>query len=122
MIDVAPRYLKMILRILKKHIPNYEVRAFGSRVKGTVKKYSDLDLAIVEKTKLPKKILHLLREEFQESDLPFRVEIMDWQAISDEFRKIIETQYEIIQPVIKGGYQKRKTEYQTGNIAQERRR
>lgn len=97
MIDVAPRYLKMIVNILKKHIPNCEVRAFGSRVNGIVKKYSDLDLAIAGKTKLPKKILYLLREEFEESDLPFRVEIMDWQSISDEFKKIIETQYEVIQ-------------------------
>ncbi|MFH1310430.1 MAG: nucleotidyltransferase domain-containing protein [Candidatus Omnitrophota bacterium] len=87
----------MIRDILKKHIPDYEVRVFGSRVNGVVKKYSDLDLAVTGKTKLPKKTLYLLREAFEESDLPFRVEVMDWQIISDEFKKIIETRYEVIQ-------------------------
>lgn len=97
MIDVPAPYLKMIQGILKKHIPNCEVRAFGSRLTGTAKKYSDLDLVIVGKMKLSKKVLYLLREEFQESDLPFRVEIMDWQTISGEFRTIIRRQYEVIQ-------------------------
>lgn len=97
MIDLAPRYLGIIREILKKHIPDYEVRIFGSRVNQTAKKYSDLDLTIVGKTKLPKKILYLLRDEFEESDLPFRVEIMDWHTVSDDFKKIIEKQYEIIQ-------------------------
>ncbi len=102
MIDVTSRYMILIREILKKHIPNYEVRVFGSRLKGTAKKYSDLDLVIAGETKLPKKILYLLREEFQESDLPFRVEIMDWQTISDEFRKTIGRQYEVIQRAEKG--------------------
>ncbi|MFH1310747.1 MAG: nucleotidyltransferase domain-containing protein [Candidatus Omnitrophota bacterium] len=96
MIDVSPRYLKIVREILKKYVPNCEVRVFGSRVNGTVKKYSDLDLVVVGETKLDRRILYLLREEFEESDLPFRVEIMDWQTISDEFKKIIETQYEVM--------------------------
>ena len=73
------------------------MRAFGSRVNGKTKKYSDLDLVVVGKTKLPKKIIYALRDEFEESDLPFRVEIMDWQAVSDDFREIIKAQYEVIQ-------------------------
>ncbi|MBU1121403.1 MAG: nucleotidyltransferase domain-containing protein [Candidatus Omnitrophica bacterium] len=96
MIDVAPCYMEIIQDILEKYILNWEVRAFGSRVNGTAKEYSDLDLVIVGKEKLPKKTLYILREEFQESDLPFRVEIMDWQTISDEFKKIIEQGYEVV--------------------------
>ena len=97
MIDVAPRYLEIIREILKKHIPDNEVRVFGSRVNQTAKKYSDLDLVIAGKTKLPKKILYALMDEFEESDLPFRVEIMDWHAIPDNFKKIIKKRYEVIQ-------------------------
>ncbi|MFH1318174.1 MAG: nucleotidyltransferase domain-containing protein [Candidatus Omnitrophota bacterium] len=88
--------MEIIQDILEKYILNWEVRAFGSRVNGTAKEYSDLDLVIVGKEKLPKKTLYILREEFQESDLPFRVEIMDWQTISDEFKKIIEQGYEVV--------------------------
>lgn len=97
MIDIASRHLKIIRGILKKHVPDHEVRAFGSRVNGSARTYSDLDLVIAGKTRLLKKNLYLLKEEFEESDLPFRVEIMDWQTISGDFRKIIKARYEVIQ-------------------------
>ena len=32
-------------------------------------------------------------EEFAESDLPFRVEILDWQTIPETFQKIINEKY-----------------------------
>jgi len=32
------------------------------------------------------------------SDLPFRVDILDWNAISPEFKKVIEQGYEVIYP------------------------
>ncbi|MFH1645404.1 MAG: nucleotidyltransferase domain-containing protein [Candidatus Omnitrophota bacterium] len=90
MIDITVEHMKIIKDILKKYIVGYEVRAFGSRVNGTARRYSDLDLAIIGKTKLPKKILYLLREEFAESNLPFRVEIVDYQVVSDEFKRIVQ--------------------------------
>ncbi len=97
MIDIAPRHLEIIRGILKKHVPGHEVRAFGSRVQGGARTYSDIDLVIAGKTKLPLKTLYLIRDEFAESDLPFRVEIMDWKAISAEFQRVIEARYEVIQ-------------------------
>ena len=51
MIDVSPYHLKIIQKILHKHVPDCEVRAFGSRVTWTAKDYSDLDLAVVGKKK-----------------------------------------------------------------------
>lgn len=38
-----------------------------------------------------------LQEAFVESDLPFRVDIVDWALISENFRKIIEKEYTIVQ-------------------------
>jgi type I restriction enzyme S subunit len=76
--------------ILKKHVPQYVVWAFGSRTKGTARKYSDLDLAIITDRPLPLDISAPLREEFSESDLPWRVDVVDWAATSEPFRKIIE--------------------------------
>ncbi|MCD6310901.1 MAG: hypothetical protein J7M11_00360 [Elusimicrobia bacterium] len=43
------------------------------------------------------KIFYALKEDFEESDLPFRVDVLDWNRISDEFKKVISKQYEIIQ-------------------------
>lgn len=101
MIDVFPPHLRIIRAILRKYIPGCEVRVFGSRLGGAAKKYSDLDLVVVGREKLPKKILYLLREEFEESDLPFRVDILDWLTISGDFRKIIKARYGVIQTAAK---------------------
>lgn len=94
MIDVAPKYLQIIKDIIKKNIPKYEVRAFGSRVTGKAKTYSDLDLVIMSSTPIDKKIIYSTEEDFAESDLPFRVEILDWQTIPKSFQKIINEKYE----------------------------
>lgn len=97
MLDVSQEHLETINRILTDHVADCEVRAFGSRVAGTAKTYSDLDLAIVGQNKIKRRIKMLLREAFEESNLPFRVDIIDYNAISDSFRKIIDNNYEIIQ-------------------------
>lgn len=97
MIDLAPEYLATIKRILAKHVPECEVRAFGSRVTWNAKDYSDLDLALAGPGKLESDVMRLLREAFEESDLPIRVDILDWHAISPEFRKVIENRCEVLQ-------------------------
>ncbi len=97
MIDLAPHHLEKVRRILGKHVPHCEVRAFGSRVNWTAKNYSDLDLAVVGSGTLSDDTLRRLKEAFQESDLPFRVDVLDWRTVSLEFQKVIEKQYEVIQ-------------------------
>jgi type I restriction enzyme S subunit len=97
MIDVSPFQLDTIKKILQKHVPECEVRAFGSRATWTAKDYSDLDLAVVGKAKLSNKVLYALKDDFKESDLSFRVDVLDWNAISKEFRQVIEKKYEVIQ-------------------------
>jgi restriction endonuclease S subunit/predicted nucleotidyltransferase len=97
MIDLSPDQLGAVRGLLARHVPGCEVRAFGSRVKWTAKSYSDLDLAVVGAAKLEPGRLAELREAFAESDLPFRVDVLDWHAISENFRRIIAEQYEVIQ-------------------------
>ena len=97
MIDISQHQLEIIKKILRKHVSDCEVRAFGSRVTLTAKNYSDLDLAIVGKTKLDRKILSDLKEDFRESDILFRVDVLDWHTTSESFKKVIEARYEIIQ-------------------------
>ncbi len=46
---------------------------FGSRIHGTAKPWSNLDLAIKPKSPLDWKLLAEIKEAFQESELPFRV-------------------------------------------------
>jgi predicted nucleotidyltransferase len=89
MIDLQPDHLA-------QHVPHTEVRAFGSRVTGTARDYSDLGL-MVGREKINRKTLHRLEEAFVESDLPFRVDVLDWHRISDSFRQVIGEAYGVIQ-------------------------
>jgi len=90
MIDVSPNHLDIVLTILAKYVPECEVRVYGSRHTGTAKRYSDLDIALVGHEKLDWRVMAAIKEVFQESELPFRVDILDWYNTSAEFRKVIE--------------------------------
>ena len=78
--------------ILQRYLPNNEVWAFGSRVKGNVKPYSDLDLAIISDTPLPLALLAEIAEAFSDSDLPWKVDLVDWATTSERFRQVIAEQ------------------------------
>ncbi len=97
-IDVAAADLAEIRRILREHLPQCEVRAFGSRVTGKAKPWSDLDLAVAGPAVIPWNALSELTEAFQASELPFRVEVMDWWAASPAFQQVIDENYVVIQP------------------------
>lgn len=103
MLDLSPKIQTMIQDILAEFAPQREVWAFGSRVKGTAKPYSDLDLVILGDTALPTRQFNLLIEAFEESELPIRVELVEWGALSPAFRETIRHQHEIIQSGEKNG-------------------
>lgn len=96
MMDLSPQSVDIIKKIMQEYVPGCEVRVFGSRVNGTAKKYSDLDLVIVGKEKIPTRKMNALREAFEDSDLPIRVDVLDWHAISSDFRVIIEKRFEVL--------------------------
>ncbi|MEO5369458.1 MAG: nucleotidyltransferase domain-containing protein [Magnetococcus sp. DMHC-1] len=70
LLDIRPDHLQIVQNILKKHVPDLEVWAFGSRVKWTAKPYSDLDLCVISDTALDVSVLAELKDDFSESDLP----------------------------------------------------
>lgn len=76
---------KIVLEILKKY--NITAYAFGSRAKNKAKEYSDLDLCIKNMT--DKSTLRKIQDEFEESDLPFKVDIIIWDDITDSFKNNI---------------------------------
>ena len=97
MIDLNPNHLATVERILDGHVPECEVRAFGSRATWTAKDYSDLDLAIVGSGPLDRRTLGRLKEAFEDSELPIRVDVLDWHSISESFREVIKRDYVIVQ-------------------------
>jgi len=97
LIDIRPDHWAIVAEILLRHVPTCEVRAFGSRVTWTAKEYSDLDLAIVTTQPLDHLRMADIREAFEESDLSFKVDVLDWAVISKAFQKIIDKKYVVIQ-------------------------
>ncbi|HBG07649.1 MAG TPA: hypothetical protein DDY22_19355 [Geobacter sp.] len=61
------------------------------------KPYSDLDLAVRGEASLPAGTLSSLKEAFEESDLPFQVDIVEWATTSERFRQIMAANYLVIQ-------------------------
>jgi type I restriction enzyme S subunit len=99
MIDISPHDLETVRRILRKHVPDCEVWAFGSRAQRTAKAYSDLDLAVITEVPLPLELRGALAEDFAESDLPFRVDVVDWARTDEAFRRVVEKGKVVVQPV-----------------------
>lgn len=77
-------------KMVFKHIDpkGAKVFIFGSRAAGTNRKYSDIDLGIMAKNAVPTLIKFDLEEEFDNSDLPYKVDIVDFSKVSDNFRKV----------------------------------
>jgi len=97
MINLEKRHLEFVQSTLKKYIPNDTIWLFGSRVTEKIKPYSDIDLAIIANQEIPSKIMSQLSLAFAESDLPYKVDLIDWSMIDDEFKAIVRAKYEIIQ-------------------------
>ena len=88
-IDISPGQWDIVYDILQRHVPGHEVWAFGSRARRRAKPYSDLDLAIITQAPLPLDTRATLSSEFSESDLPWKVDVVDWSVTNDTFREII---------------------------------
>ena len=85
------RYREMIDQLLRKHVPDVEVWAYGSRVSGDAHQASDLDLVVRSPTleRLGCEI-HDLREALEESNLPILVDVHDWADLPESFHREIE--------------------------------
>lgn len=89
MLELKEVHRNILCGILSRYLNGREVHAFGSRVDGTAKPYSDLDLVVMGKEPLSDEISGNLKEALEECDLPFQVDIIDWAITSNEFRSII---------------------------------
>ena len=78
------------LAILRRRMPGAAYIVFGSRAKGGAREYSDLDLAVKGTERIGNLEMFHLREDFSESALPFRVDLVDYRAASEDFRRALD--------------------------------
>src|SRR5580765_2322516 len=102
LIDIRPDHWAIVQNTLQRHVPQYEVWAFGSRALWKAKQYSDLDLAVITDKPLPLVVSTALADDFSESDLPWKVDVVDWAATSESFRKVIERDKVVVQEPASG--------------------
>ena len=90
-IDIRPQDLKIVRDILRAQLPeNARVLVFGSRATGRTRRASDLDLAVDCGRPLTRAESGALDEAFDESDLPYRVDVVDLRGVSEGFGASVE--------------------------------
>ncbi|WP_373973821.1 nucleotidyltransferase domain-containing protein [Chitinibacter sp. SCUT-21] len=87
-LDLPPQHWATLCRLLALYLPNAEVIAFGSRVKGTHWEASGIDLVVRSESEIRKK-LSALRQALSENNIPLLVQIHDWAKMPTAFQEDI---------------------------------
>ena len=76
-----------IKRLLIENLPaGSKIFLFGSRAKGDSSKSSDIDVGVMSGN-LDKKTIIKIKEIIDESFVPFRVDIVDFSKVDENFKK-----------------------------------
>ena len=94
-IDITDEQRKTILTLLQRYLPGTAAWTYGSRVKWTSRPQSDLDLVVFATPEQSGRV-GVLREAFEESDLPFRVDLFVWDEVPASFRKQIGSEHVVL--------------------------
>ncbi|MBC6444476.1 MAG: nucleotidyltransferase domain-containing protein [Alphaproteobacteria bacterium GM202ARS2] len=94
-IELEPEYVALVRAILRRHVPRgVRVYAFGSRAKRLVRvRYADVDLCLRGEGRVEAKVINALKDAFDESILPYRVDVLDWHTLREPFRSRIEKDF-----------------------------
>lgn len=91
-LHLEPKHRQMLEALLREHLPDVEVWAYGSRVNERSHDGSDLDLALrgPRLKEIPGSRLADFEEALRESTIPFLVEARDWARLPERFHREIE--------------------------------
>lgn len=88
--ELSEKYLGIIQKILEPHQAITHAFLFGSRARGTLKPTSDIDIAL--KGDINIKLIAKIKAEFEDSNLPFFVDIVDYAKADNALKSEIDTQ------------------------------
>ena len=94
-IDITAEERGVVLELLEQYLPGTPAWAYGSRVQWTSRPQSDLDLVVFATPEQGSRV-GTLREAFEESNLPFRVDLFVWDAVPEAFRQQIEAEHVVL--------------------------
>ncbi|VVA43740.1 conserved hypothetical protein [Candidatus Roizmanbacteria bacterium] len=61
---------------------------FGSRAIGGARKFSDIDIGVKSTRELTGEILVNIKDAFEESNIPYTVDVVDFSQVSDRFNEV----------------------------------
>ncbi len=81
-------HVQHIKDIIFKYLPadKYNVFLFGSRASESHRKWSDFDIGVKGDSKIPQITLSKIEGELEESDIPYKVDVVDFSRVSGKFR------------------------------------
>jgi type I restriction enzyme S subunit len=87
MIDLDSETRNKVEVLIRRFLPNDEVRLVGSRARAGAKRHADIDLLVMRSRPLTLRERALLGTAFEESDIPFKVDVIEWSSLSPDFRR-----------------------------------
>ena len=98
-LDLPRHYRDQIEALLREHVPDAEVWAYGSRVNGESHENSDLDLVLrgPDLERIPTGQLADLTEALEQFNIPILVQARDWARLPESFHREIERDYVVVQ-------------------------
>ena len=99
--DITAAERSIVRALMHWHLPRVTAWVYGSRANRTSNPRSDLDMVVFS---TPEQRRHVadLREEFEESNLPFRVDLFVWDEVPESFKAQIEAHHVAITTEPKG--------------------
>ena len=95
-IDITADQRRIVLHLVRVHLPDVAVWAYGSRVNGNARPHSDLDIVAFTAPGQNERVADL-RHAFEESDLPFAIDLFAWDDLPESFHRHIERGYVVLQ-------------------------
>jgi len=81
--------ISIIRNIVRARLPDQSYKAFifGSRATGKSRRYSDIDVGILGPEKVPGAHLTDIEQALDDSDIPYRTDVIDFTNVSDIFKQ-----------------------------------
>lgn len=84
------KYKNKLIEIIQNRLPTCAILLYGSRARNDAREGSDIDLAVDCGKKIDRLIIADILEDIENSTIPYKVDLVDLQAISGDFKKEIQ--------------------------------
>ena len=78
-----------IIAVLSALFPDTEIYLFGSRARSTQSPRSDIDIALKQNQQISRYAIGEAVSMFEASNIPYRIEIVDFNSVSNDMQKSI---------------------------------